>query len=130
MKQTLYCLFLSLVFLAEIAIKFNQSFYQKAQSYAASNSFPYNELNWEEDFSQFSNKIDAGIRKKMGEILELENNSNLSTEDMAKILQEKSDKGEVTSTEVIFLHTYPKGQLISKCPLGVIVSTKKPTKFF
>ena len=23
-----------------------------------------------------------------------------------------------------------KGQLISKCPLGVIVSTKKPTKFF
>ena len=105
LKQTLCCLFLSLVFLAEIAIKFNQSFYQKAQSYAASNSFPYNELNWEEDFSQFSNKIDAGIRKKMGEILELENNSNLSTEDMAKILQEKSDKGEVTSTEVIFLHT-------------------------
>ena len=24
----------------------------------------------------------------------------------------------------------PKGQLISKCPLGVIVLTKKPTKFF
>ena len=24
----------------------------------------------------------------------------------------------------------PKGQLISKCPLGAIVSTKKPTKFF
>ena len=23
-----------------------------------------------------------------------------------------------------------KGQLISKCPLGVIVSTKKPTNFF
>ena len=23
-----------------------------------------------------------------------------------------------------------KGQLISKCPFGVIVSTKKPTKFF
>ena len=23
-----------------------------------------------------------------------------------------------------------KGQFISKCPLGVIVSTKKPTKFF
>ena len=102
MKQTLFCLCLSLVFLAEIAIKFNQSFYQKAQSYAASNSVPYNDLNWEEDFSQFSNKLEAGIRKKMAEILELEINSNLSTEDMAKILQEKSDKGEVTSTEVIF----------------------------
>mgnify|MGYP001387773136 CR=1 FL=1 len=25
---------------------------------------------------------------------------------------------------------YAKGQLISKCLLGVIVSTKKPTKFF
>ena len=25
---------------------------------------------------------------------------------------------------------FPKGQLISKCPLGVIVSTKKPTKSF
>ena len=28
-----------------------------------------------------------------------------------------------------FLHT-PKGQLISKCPFGVIVWTKKPTIFF
>ena len=27
------------------------------------------------------------------------------------------------------LVTQPKGQLISKCLLGVIVSTKKPTKF-
>ena len=26
--------------------------------------------------------------------------------------------------------THTKGQLISKCPLGAIVSTKKPTKFF
>ena len=26
--------------------------------------------------------------------------------------------------------TLAKGQFISKCPLGVIVSTKKPTKFF
>ena len=25
---------------------------------------------------------------------------------------------------------YPKGQLISKCLFGAIVSTKKPTKFF
>ena len=44
----------------------------------------------------------------MAEVLGIENDTNLSTDDMAKIFQEKSDKGEVTSTEVIFLHTYPK----------------------
>ena len=58
-----------------------------------------------DDFSEYSNKLEAGIRNKMAEILELENDPNLSTDDMAKIFQEKSDKGEVTSTEVIFLHT-------------------------
>ena len=58
-----------------------------------------------DDFSQYSNKLEAGIRNKMAEILELENDTNLSTDDLAKIFQEKSDKGEVTSKEVIdFLH--------------------------
>ena len=81
--------------------KFNQSFYQKAQSYMAS--------NWRkmtaravDDFSQYSSKLEAGIRKKMAEVLELENDPNLSTDDIAKILQEKINKGEVTSTEVRF----------------------------
>jgi len=85
--------------------KFNQSFYQKAQSYTAS--------NWRkmtagdvDDFSQYSNKLEAGIRKKMAEVLGLENDPNLSTDDMAKIFQEKSDKGEVTSAELSTLQTY------------------------
>ena len=44
----------------------------------------------------------------MAEVLGLENDPNLSTDDMAKIFQEKSDKGEVTSAEVIifFVHAY------------------------
>ena len=37
----------------------------------------------------------------MAEVLGLENNPNSSTDDMANIFQEKSDKGEVTSAEVI-----------------------------
>ena len=37
----------------------------------------------------------------MAEVLGLENNPNSSTDDMAKIFQEKSDKGEVTSAEVL-----------------------------
>merc|ERR1711971_1030361 len=85
--------------------KFNQSFYQRAQSYTAS--------NWRkmtagdvDDFSQYSNKLEAGIRKKMAEVLGLENDPNLSTDDMAKIFQEKSDKGEVTSAELSTLRTY------------------------
>merc|ERR1711971_1424417 len=85
--------------------KFNQSFYLKAQSYTAS--------NWRkmtagdvDDFSQYSNKLEAGIRKKMAEVLGLENDPNLSTDDMAKIFQEKSDKGEVTSAELSTLRTY------------------------
>merc|ERR1712172_78906 len=85
--------------------KFNQSFYLKAQSYTAS--------NWRkmtagdvDDFSQYSNKLEAGIRKKMAEVLGLENDPNLSTDDMVKIFQEKSDKGEVTSAELSTLQTY------------------------
>jgi len=85
--------------------KFNQSFYQKAQSHTAS--------NWRkmtagdvDDFSQYSSKLEAGIRKKMAEVLGLENDPNLSTDDMAKIFQEKSDKGEVTSAELSTLQTY------------------------
>ena len=37
----------------------------------------------------------------MAEVLGVENDPNLTTDDMAKIFQEKSDKGEVTSAEVI-----------------------------
>ena len=84
--------------------KFNESFYLKAQSYTAS--------NWRkmtsgdvDDFSQYSSKLEAGIRNKMVEVLRLENDPNLSTDDLAKMFQEKSDKGEVTSDEVrFFLH--------------------------
>ena len=38
----------------------------------------------------------------MAEVLGIENDTNLSTDDMAKIFQEKSDKGEVTSAEVYY----------------------------
>ena len=38
----------------------------------------------------------------MAEVLGIENDTNLSTDDMAKIFQEKSDKGEVTSAEVCY----------------------------
>ena len=81
--------------------KFNQSFYQKAQSYTASN---WRKLTAKDvdDFSQYSSKLEAGIRKKITEVLGLENNSNLSTDVMDKIFQEKSDKGEVTSAEVYY----------------------------
>ena len=85
--------------------KFNQSFYQKAQSYTASN---WRKLTAEDvdDFSQYSSKLEAGIRKKITEVLGLENDPNLSTDVMDKIFQEKSDKGEVTSAESSTLQTY------------------------
>ncbi len=67
------------------------------------------DLNWRkmtagdvDKFSQYSNKLEAGIRNKMAEILGLENDPNLSTDDMVKIFQEKTDKGEVTSAQVRF----------------------------
>ena len=63
-----------------------------------------------DDFSEYSNKLEAGVRNKMAEVLELENDSNLSIHDMDQILQEKSDKGEVTSKEVRFF-TYPKSMI-------------------
>ena len=84
--------------------KFDQSFYQKAQTYTASN---WRKLTAEvvDDFSQYTSKLEVGIRNKMAEILQLENKQNLSTDDLAEIFQEKSDKGEVTSAEVrCFLH--------------------------
>ena len=37
------------------------------------------------------------------------------------------DNGHVMTT---FFKNIPKGQLISKCPIGVIVWTKIPTNFF
>ena len=85
--------------------KFNQSFYQKAQSYTASN---WRKLTAEdvEDFSQYSSKLEAGLRKKISEELGLENDSNISTDVMDKIFQEKSDKGEVTSAQSSILQTY------------------------
>ena len=85
--------------------KFNQSFYQKAQSYTASN---WRKLTAEDvdDFSQYSSKLEAGLRKKITEELGLENDSNLSTDVMDKIFQEKSDKGEVTSSESSTLQIY------------------------
>ena len=44
----------------------------------------------------------------MAEVLGIENDTNLSTDDMAKIFQEKSDKGEVTSAEVIIPVIYTR----------------------
>ena len=85
--------------------KFNQSFYQKAQSYTASN---WRKLTAEdvEGFSQYSSKLEAGIRKKITEVLGLENDPNLSTDVMDKIFQEKIKKGEVTSAESSTLQMY------------------------
>ena len=85
--------------------KFNQSFYQKAQSYTASN---WRKLTAEdvEDFSQYSSKLEAGLRKKITIVLGLEKNSNLSTDVMDKIFLEKSDKGEVTSADSSTLQAY------------------------
>ena len=85
--------------------KFNQSFYQKAQSYTASN---WRKLTAEDvdNFSQYSSKLEAGIRKKITEVLGLENDPNLSTDVMDKIFQEKSNKGEVTSAESSTLQMY------------------------
>ena len=41
-----------------------------------------------------------------------------------------SHSGFTFTHEFAILTKYTKGQLISKCLLGVIVSTKKPTNFF
>ena len=68
--------------------KFDQRLYQNAQNYVA--------LNWQQmtageldDFSQYSAKLEAGFHNKTAEKqasqLELENDPNLSTEDMAEI---------------------------------------------
>ena len=71
--------------------KFDQRLYQNAQNYVA--------LNWQQmtageldDFSQYSAKLEAGFHNKMAEILELENDPNLSFEDMAEIFREKIEK--------------------------------------
>ena len=49
--------------------------------------------------NMYSSKLEAGIRKKIIEVLGLKNDPNLSTDVMDKIFQEKGDKGEVTSAQ-------------------------------
>ena len=48
-----------------------------------------------------------------------------------KYVEGQNRQGTYTASLVDYhVYTITKGQFISKCPLGVIVSTKKPTKFF
>ena len=88
--------------------KFNQRFYQKAQSHVVTNwwKMTAKEAN---DFSKYTSKLEDVIFMKMADILGLQNNPNvstLSTDDMAKIFQENMDKGEVTSAELLTLQMY------------------------
>ena len=88
--------------------KFNQRFYQKAQSHVATNWWKMSakEAN---DFSKYTSKLEDVIFMKMAEILGLQNNPNvstLSTNDMANIFQENMDKGDVTSAELLTLQMY------------------------
>ena len=48
--------------------------------------------------------------------------------DIAKTANSKSNESRMEMT-TIFSSNGTKGQLISQCPFGVIVSTKMPTKF-
>ena len=53
------------------------------------------------------------------------------SQDFKKGSKNESDEDQVGTTEKLQMMQIPvKGQLISKCLLGVIVSTKNPTKFF
>ena len=88
--------------------KFDQRFYQKAQSHVVSNwwKMTAKEAN---DFSKHTSKLEEIIFMKMADILGLQNNPNvstLSTDDMANIFQENMDKGEVTSAELLTLQMY------------------------
>ena len=79
--------------------RFSPSFYKRAQNYTAT--------HWKkmtagdvDDFSQYSQHLETRLRNKMAEIAGVENNPELTIEDMTKLFATKSDNGEITSAEV------------------------------
>ena len=83
--------------------KFNQSFYQKAQSYTKRRKLTSGAVD---DLAQYSDKLEKAIHKKMAEMIGLENDSNLSNEDISKLFLEKIDSGEITPAQLATLQAY------------------------
>ena len=83
--------------------KSNLSIYQKAQSYTKRRKLTSGAVD---DLAQYSTKLEKAIHKKMAEMIGLENDSNLSNEDISKLFLEKIDSGEVTPAQLSTLQAY------------------------
>ena len=83
--------------------KSNLSIYQKAQSYTKRRKLTSGAVD---DLAQYSDKLEKAIHKKMAEMIGLENDSNLSNEDISKLFLEKIDSGEVTPAQLSTLQAY------------------------
>ena len=79
------------------------SIYQKAQSYTKRRKLTSGAVD---DLAQYSSKLEKAIHRKMAEMIGLENDSNLSNEDIAKLFLEKIDNGEVTPAQLSRLQAY------------------------
>ena len=83
--------------------KSNPSIYQKAQSYTKRRKLTSGAID---DLAQYSSKLEKAIHRKMAEMIGLENDSNLSNEDISKLFLEKIDSGEVTPAQLSTLQAY------------------------
>ena len=83
--------------------KSKPSIYQKAQSYTKRRKLTSGAVD---DLAQYSSKLEKAIHRKMAEMIGLENDSNLSNEDIAKLFLEKIDNGEVTPAQLSTLQAY------------------------
>ena len=83
--------------------KSNPSIYQKAQSYTKRRKLTSGAVD---DLAQYSSQLEKAIHRKMAEMIGLENDSNLSNEDIAKLFLEKIDSGEVTPAQLSTLQAY------------------------
>ena len=83
--------------------KSNLSIYQKAQSYTKRRKLTSGAVD---DLAEYSTKLEKAIHKKMAEMIGLENDSNLSNEDISKLFLEKIDSGEITPAQLATLQAY------------------------
>ena len=83
--------------------KSKPSIYQKAQSYTKRRKLTSGAVD---DLAQYSSQLEKAIHRKMAEMIGLENDSNLSNEDIAKLFLEKIDNGEVTPAQLSTLQAY------------------------
>ena len=81
----------------------NPSIYQKAKSYTKRRKLSAGAVD---DLAQYSSKLEKAIHRKMAEMIGLENDSNLSNDEIATLFLEKIDSGEVTPAQLSTLQAY------------------------